>query len=198
MDEQSKKIEFVFGRVSFDDIEMVEKYVPSEVSPNASTYSQTNHLHTLLQCAAAHGAVKCAEYLISCGADPNKKNFTGFTPMHWAAYSGRTETLNLLSSNGAEIDARSQDGQTPLHVAASRGHLQFIKQIVEMGADVNAVTSDGWTAMHYAVIGNHQPVVKYLLSKNIDFDEPDVNNKTIYSIVEEYERNWFKELVKTD
>ncbi|OHT13936.1 hypothetical protein TRFO_15838 [Tritrichomonas foetus] len=195
MDQKVKK---AYDRVQFDDIEELAKLVPSEVHPDASSFSPTSHLHSLLQVAAAHGAEKCAEYLLSCGANPSKKNFTGFTPLHWAAYSGRTEIVKMLIDRGAKIDSRNEDGHTPLHIAASRGHLQFIKYIVELGADPGAVTSDGWTAMHFAVISNHQPVVKYLLAQNIDFRGPDVNMKTIDSLVEEYGRTWFDSLVNTE
>ncbi|KAH0794353.1 ankyrin domain protein [Histomonas meleagridis] len=181
--------------IQYDNAVELKSLVPTQLSPDTLTYSPTNHLHTFLMCAAAHGSIKCAETLLLNGANPSKKNFTGFTALHWAAYSGRCEIVELLLEKNANINARDQDGKTPLHVAASRGHIQFIKFIHKLGADLNAVTSDGWSAVHFAIIGNHIPVAKYLVENHVDFDGPDVNGKTINDYVEEYGRKWFYGIV---
>lgn len=220
-----------YNHVQFDDIDEFKKLVPSQVDPNASSFSSQNHLHTFLQCAAAFGAERCTEYLLGLDdeesnpnnsenaesddnkpinqkfhVDARKKNFAGFTALHWAAYSGRTETIKLLvEKGGADINSRNEDGLTPVHIAASRGHLQFIKYLVDnyqvrdnenpdflLNVDLGAVTSTGWTAVHFALIGNHQPVVKYLVDEmKVDCGELDVNMKTILDLANEYGRNWF-------
>lgn len=143
---------------------------------------------------------------IKLHVDARKKNFAGFTALHWAAYSGRPETVKLLvDKGGADINSRNEDGLTPIHIAASRGHLQFIKYLVDnyqvrsadnpdflLNVDLGAVTSDGWTAVHYALIGNHQPVVKYLVDEmKVECSELDVNMKSIHDVAKEYGRTWF-------
>ena len=179
-----------------DNLEGLKALVPSQVEPNSSSHSIEDHLHTLLMCAAAHGSVKCARFLITeCKANVNKRNFTGFSALHWAAFSGRIECVKLLLDAGALLESQTDDGRTPLHIAASRGHLQFLKFIVSCGADLHAVTSIGWTAVHYALINNQKSVVKYLLDQKVEYDEYDVNMETIDSIVKEYNRTWFNELI---
>lgn len=181
--------------VKFDNSSVLKSIVPSQLSADAVSFSTENHLHTLLMCAAAHGSEKCADYLLLSGADPNKKNFTGFTALHWAAYAGRCEIVKKLLDKKANINCRNEEGQTPIHIASMRGHLQFIKFLENEGADIHAVTSDGWNAIHYALIGNHKQVVKYLLEKGLDIWEQDINGKTIDDIVKEYGRKWFYDLI---
>ena len=178
-----------------DNIEGLKTIVPSQLDPSANSHSPEDHLHTLLMCAAAHGSSKSADYLIKCNVDVNKRNFTGFSALHWAAFSGRTECVKSLLDAGASLELQTNDGRTPLHIAASRGHLQFLKYIVSFGADLHAVSSIGWTAVHYALINNQKAVVKYLLEQKVEYDEYDVNMESIDKIVKDYHRTWFTELI---
>jgi len=76
----------------FDDLEALKALVPSKVDPNASLDSPENHIHGLLMAASAHGATRCAEYLLAQGAAANRKNFLGWTALHWAAIAGSAST----------------------------------------------------------------------------------------------------------
>lgn len=184
--------------VKFDNSSFLKSIVPSQLSPDAVSFSPENHLHTLLMCAAAHGAEKCADYLLLSGADPNKKNFTGFSALHWAAYAGRCEVAKKLIEKGANIDCRNEDGQTPFHVASMRGHLEFMRFLEGAGADIHAVTSEGWNALHFALIGNHKRIVQFLLERRVDTHEQAVDGKTVHDTAAEYGRTWFDEMAPSN
>lgn len=191
----NKKVHQAWSHAQLDQIKELASLVPKSVDPNSSTYSYDVHLHTLLMCAAAHGSVLCCKYLLENGADARIKNFSGYNALHWAAYTGRTECVDDLLKAGVKLESKTEDGQTPLHIASRRGHLTFIQYILQKGADINAVNSDAWTAMHFAVIGNHRDVARYLLSRKIEYDSLDINLKTVNSLVEEYGRSWFPDIV---
>ena len=194
---QMEKIEHAWALTQFNDVDELKNIVPSEVDPNAMTYSEDNQVHSLLMCAAFHGAVECAKYLIKSGANVNQKNFMGYSALHWAAYSGRTETIRLLVDNQAKLEIKTQDGKTPLHIAASRGHIQFIKVILELGADLEAVNSLGWNALHFAVVANQRQVAPFLINAGISYKLMDLNMKTLEQIAEKYERPWFKDILSS-
>lgn len=184
-----------------DNIDALKKLVPETVSPNASTFDPTNHVHTLLMCAAAHGAINCCQYLIDQKAEKSQKNFSGYTALHWAAYTGREECLRILlgdlsnnSSSYSLIESQTEDGKTALHIAALRGHLNFIRDLISYGADINAISSNGWTALHFALTSNQKDVCQYLLSEKIKSEAPDMQGKTVFDIAEQYKRNWFMEM----
>ena len=188
------QIQQAWKAVQFDRLAELQELVPSVVSVDASTGDQNNHVHTLLMCAAAYGAVSCAEYLINNNAKIDAKNFAGYTALHWAAYTGRTEALQLLLSNNADIEARTEDGKTPLHIAAFRGHLEFLEKLLDLEADINAIACNGWSALHFAIISNQRTICKVLISKGIKSDFPDTDGKTVQDLANKYKRRWFADM----
>lgn len=194
------KISEAWKAVQYNRLFDVESLVPDVVSQNASTFDNENHVHTLLMCAAAHGALQCCQYLIEKKANVNAKNFAGFTALHWAAYSGRTETLNLLVQSGADIEAKTEDGRTPFHIAAFRGHLEFLEEMLKVKSkiklNISEVACNGWNALHFAVISNQKPVAKYLISLGIDTTTPDSRGETVLDLADKYKRKWLPELLK--
>ena len=149
-------------------LENLKVIVPSQVEPNALNITSPNQCHSLLMSACAFGSLKCATYLIESGANPNLKNFNGYTALHWAAFTGKTETLSLLLSNKADIESRTNDGKTPIHVAAMRGHHNFILELLHNGADISAVDAEGLNCLHMAIIGNQPSVAEWLLKQDIN------------------------------
>jgi ankyrin repeat protein len=50
------------------------------------------------------------------GGNLNKKTYTDWTPLHWAAYRDHKEIVELLIAEGADVNAKDA-GTTPLDVA---------------------------------------------------------------------------------
>jgi ankyrin repeat protein len=65
------------------------------------------------------------------GADINRRDHTGRTPLHLATMSSTPEIVQCLIDNGARLVARVVDGFTPLHIAARRGNAAMVKTILE-------------------------------------------------------------------
>lgn len=64
-------------------------------------------------------------------ADPNKRDYTGRTPLHLAVMSSTVEVVKCLIDNGARLTARLADGKTALHLAAARGNAEMVKVLME-------------------------------------------------------------------
>lgn len=197
----SENVKEAWQACQIDNINALQKLVPDIVSPNASTFDPSNHVHTLLMCAAAHGSVECCQYLINQKAEKLQKNFSGYTALHWAAYTGREECLEILLGDSSDksssillTESQTEDGKTALHIAALRGHLNFIRSLISYGADINAVSSNGWTALHYALTSNQKDVCNYLLIEKIKAEAPDMQGKTVFDVAEQYKRKWFLEM----
>ena len=88
--------------------------------------------------------------LVAAGSNPDARDRSGLTPLHWAARDGHSETVRLLVESGADVNARSPSGTTPLHMAAERGSSTMVDALLEAGADPNALASDGHTPLHLA------------------------------------------------
>ena len=68
-----------------------------------------------------------AEYLIKKGADLEKTNSDGQTPLHLAASLGRLKATKYLLRQGAEVNKEDSGRKTALHKAASNGEFDAIK-----------------------------------------------------------------------
>ncbi|UNI14911.1 hypothetical protein JDV02_001490 [Purpureocillium takamizusanense] len=64
-------------------------------------------------------------------ADPNKRDYTGRTPLQLAVMTSTPEIVKCLVDHGARLTARLADGRTALHLAAARGQTEMIKILME-------------------------------------------------------------------
>ena len=72
---------------------------------------------TLLIIAIWLGKLDVVCYLLEQGADRDKADHKGRTPLHWAASEGRFEIAKQLMVYGADLNARNNDGRLPIERA---------------------------------------------------------------------------------
>ena len=109
-------------------------------------------------------------YWLKEGLDPNARDQSGDTPLHYAAtdpFPDGPGVVRLLISAGARCDARSNDGDTPLHVAAGTGTTsnsfnhdeagETVRLLLNCGANPNRRNNDGNTPLHTTFTGTDIP-----------------------------------------
>ncbi|XP_035500984.1 ankyrin repeat domain-containing protein SOWAHD isoform X2 [Scophthalmus maximus] len=80
----------------------------------------------------------------------NKKDFTSFTALHWAAKHGNGDMATLVVNAGADVNTKSHGGYTPLHIAALHGHRHILDLLIETyGAKEDLRDYSGHLAGHY-------------------------------------------------
>jgi ankyrin repeat protein len=70
------------------------------------------------------------DWLSQEGADPNRRDYTGRTPLHLAVSTSTPEIVQCLIDGGARIVARLVDGKTALHLAAMHGQTAMVKALL--------------------------------------------------------------------
>lgn len=99
----------------------------------------------------AKNRLEIAVILIAAGADINRSDESGATPLHMAVTGGLEELSRLLIEYGADVNKKTGYHKlTALHQAASGGHLKTVKLLIEKKADVNSRSAAGWTPLHAA------------------------------------------------
>ena len=104
--------------------------------------------------------------LLEAGAEKDKADDQGQTPMYWAVrnlrlplargeigYYGYHDCLKLLLEAGADKDKANNRGWTPLHAAAVHDSLttpDVLKLLHQAGANASARTAHGLTALQLA------------------------------------------------
>ncbi|XP_045826697.1 protein VAPYRIN-LIKE-like [Trifolium pratense] len=110
-----------------------------------------------------HALKKC----LAAGAEVNRKDQNGWTPLHWASFKGRIKSVKILLEHGAEVDSVDDAGYTPLHCAAEAGHLQVALVLIAHGGCQTNLKS----FQHVSPIGSFQKHVSQSLhySKKSEF-----------------------------
>jgi ankyrin repeat protein len=109
------------------------------------------------------------QVLIEAGADVNKANDKGATPLFVANHNGHVAEVRVLIVAGADVNKATDDGVMPLCMAAQFGHEVVVRALIKAGADVNAAGNNGATPLLVSTTpafniaqGNHAAVVKML------------------------------------
>jgi ankyrin repeat protein len=119
------------------------------------------------------GDVKLAEALLDAGAEVNRRDADGITPLMQAARGRRPnisdpaptdhpEVVELLIKRGADVNAKTDSGFEALFWAARYGHVRTAKVLIDHGADVNAKDQHGLTALKWAATNKQTNMIELL------------------------------------
>jgi len=120
--------------------------------------------------------------LLDRGADPNLKDFHGWTPLMHASYNNKKNTAKLLLEYGADPNEQNDLGVTALMHVSEKGNTDMAKLLLEHGAKPNLPNDGGATALMYAVTYNKPDMVKLLLEHGADVNIKDKEGDTAQSI----------------
>jgi ankyrin repeat protein len=114
------------------------------------------------------GDRKAALDLIAAGADVNKAQPDGTTPLQWATYRVDRELVDRLLKKGAKANVTNRFGASPLHEAVRVANVELVGMLLEAGADANAANADGQTALMLAARTGNVAVAEALVKAGAD------------------------------
>ena len=121
-----------------------------------------NNICSVLMYAAEKGDFDLVGTLVEKGADVNRGNEKGVTPLMCAINGNNTGIFRLFLEKGADVNAKTNSGMTALMVAALMGKIDFVKLMIEAGADINATSKCGKKASDYAREGENDEIAALL------------------------------------
>ena len=130
--------------------------------------------YSLLHEAVHYNSLDCVKLLVDKGADIEKMDNSGYTPLQLAiAVNSKEDKLScieyLLSNANEKVKDRTVNYQTTngrnsaLHLAAMKGHDKAIQCLLKHGAKVNEKNKDGNTSLHEAVLHKQHKAVQCIL-----------------------------------
>ncbi|XP_037493938.1 potassium channel SKOR isoform X2 [Jatropha curcas] len=107
-------------------------------------------LVTRLNCAVYDGDFYHLKRLIRAGANPNKTDYDGRSPLHIAASKGYEDITHLLIDHGVDVNLSDKFGNTPLLEALRNGHDEVASLLVRAGATLAIDDAGGFLCMTVA------------------------------------------------
>lgn len=108
-----------------------------------------------LMVACATGELASVKRLVAAGADLNRVNAFGETPLTYAVAAGRQAVVRYLLSQGADVERPSRPGWAPLMYAAASGNHRILVILIDHGADLSRQDAAGRSAVEVARGGGH-------------------------------------------
>ena len=109
------------------------------------------------------------KFLVSKGADVNKADSQGWTPLQSAARQRRDKMIALLIELGADVNVGDP---TPLVAALMRDHVPSIKVLLEHGADTEKPGQEGFRPLPLAIAEDKYEAAKALMEAGADVNQP--------------------------
>lgn len=146
------------GAVQSFNPKAVQYLLEAGADPNWVSDAPNSEQPTALWMAASWGLVDIMEKLVDAGADIDRPNRLGETPVFAAAASvgETTVALKWLLAHGAAADNRA------LIAAAMDGRMERVRVLVEAGADPTFEGSSGLNAIEVARMEGHEDIARYL------------------------------------
>ena len=115
--------------------------------------------------AARSGDVKKMRELLAYGANIERRNKDGETPLMLATGFPTTDCLSLLLEHRADIHAKSKSGDTAIARACYHGQLENVRMLLDHGADVDVKDNSGTTPLMNASMSRKVSCVALLLER---------------------------------
>jgi hypothetical protein len=133
--------------------------------------------------------------LLYYGADPNKADFRGNTPLITAAYIQATEAIEILLINNADPDIPNKNGFTPLMAAVQEKNIEIVKMLVSNKANVNAENEGGMTPLAFAVKSGNLEIAEFLMSQKADINHKIKTGRNLLELSKEEHQNEMTEFL---
>ena len=100
--------------------------------------------------------------------DPNVKDDSGFTPLHYATHFGEERKVQSLLKRGANVELEDDAGETPLFHACMIGSIPIARLLISAGAEINHRSRKHRTPLMSAVSHSRLGCIKLLLRNGAD------------------------------
>lgn len=167
--------------VRLNNLQMV-KYLLANQANVSEIYGGGNTI--LLYALKENTQNEIAAELIKAGADVNKADLNGQTPLLLAIAADKADLVELLLQNNADAKQKTATGKTALAYAfENNANPQIFSRLILGGADVNQTDADGNLLILQALAAQKYDIVEQLLQNGADVSLVSKNGDSALSYV---------------
>ena len=137
---------------------------------------------TILHVASSKRSTNIVEKLLDKGAEIDREDLFGNTPLFYAVKAGHLNVVELLLNRGANINKIDKIGYTSLYYAVDFKNLDMVELLLKYGAKISFKPNPSITPIHYIAIHKNGDVgVKLLnvfIKYSVNINEQDIYNDT--------------------
>ncbi|CAN6700288.1 unnamed protein product [Malus baccata var. baccata] len=123
-----------------------------------------------------HGDLFQLKGLIRTGADPNKTDYDGRSPLHLAALKGHEDSTLVLIQEGVDINIKDNFGKAPLLEAIKNRNDRVSSLLIQQGACLNIDNAGCFICT--SIARGDADLLKRLLANGIDPNSKDYDHRT--------------------
>jgi len=131
---------------------------------------------TVLHTAAARNLPNIVKMLLDAGADINKEDNDGRTPLITAISLDNIDMVKFLIANGADINMINRNNETPLYIAAIQSKTKVIKLLFSQPSFQNPKIHNSKTVIDLAREGRFWPKINKLILNEAEYRQRNIFN----------------------
>lgn len=135
-------------------------------------------LHYAAQCNDMGGIIFLAEQ----GAQLEKRDAQGRTPLEIAVVHGNKNAAHALLIKGAQYNGSTSCGETYLHLAIKKHSLSLVKLLVDRGALIHKINTQLESPLVLAVLEDQLDITKYLVEHGADIKTTHQGSTLLHTI----------------
>ena len=112
--------------------------------------------------AAMNNQTEAVSFLLSRGANPNRKARDGRTALAVATRNGNARITSILLDGKADPNLLADNGDTPLFIAVRSRRYNIVQQLISHNADLSDTDITGRTALDEAEERHYDDIVQLL------------------------------------
>ncbi len=144
----------------------------------------TKETQQRLEYAARTGDTLRAEDSLSSGANINKKNIHGNTPLIIASRNKQYAFIKWLLTKKPKLSITDNNQDTALHFVSLAGEKSLAKKLIALGAPLDPQNNNGRTPLINAVISGSPDLLQLLLISGADSQLKDKQHKSAFDYAE--------------
>ena len=125
----------------------------------------SHHYNTPAILAARFCQQKSLEVLLFMGANVNKRNSLGQSPLYWAITTGNVHSTRAIIQSGGDPNEEGYNGLTPLICTIFATDPKLALALLDEGADIECHGVLGITPLSWSVLLGLAPMAQFLLDQ---------------------------------